>query len=308
MDYEAQLEEDQRQLLQLQDQARDMLEEYTDLQYELLILRNTMKTRRYKHELEKIIQQEKFEHLKFEKQIHQNVKIFSKILPSDEFLHTINKYVDKQDEWKKKKQKFIKKYETITSLYMIHKKFIDVEISQFWRCCDLKRLHYIRMNQMHIDNQLNLNQSYCHHAITKLLNKQNIETSYLVYYHHQETILLLKQLTQEEKLATVISKIQVMNQLDPFDTNIRMSEHGYRFLHCMIPSIPRINYNLRLKEQINNLDKIYYQFYYIQSRLIKLNPKIMKLDFEMTELFKYTNIFWFQRRATLVEKVPRILF
>ena len=308
MNYEAQCEEDQRQLLQLQYQASDLLDEYYDNQYQQKNLRRDMKTRRYKHELEQIIQQETFERLKFEKQIDQHVKMFSKILPSDEFLHAINKYVDKQDTWKKKKQRFLKRYETVTSLHMIQKNFYYVESTQLSRCHQLKISHDASMNQMHMDNQTNLNQSYCHRAVMKLLKKQNIETSCLVAFHHQESILSLKQLTQEEKLSTVISKIQVMNQLDPFDTDISMSEDGYESLHCLIPSIPQLYYNLSFEDQFNNLDKIYQQFYFIQAQLIALNPKLEKFDLEMIEYFKDKGVFWVHRRENSVERVPRILF
>ena len=310
MDYEAQCEEDQRQLLQLQDQARTLLDEYHNVQYDQLVLRMDMKTRRYEHELQQIIQDETVARLEFEKQIHQNVKMFSKILPSDDFLRAINDYDDKQNEWKKKKQQFLKTYENVTSYHMLQKNFYHVEVKQLFRCHQLKISHDLSMNQMHIDQQNVLSQFHCHRAVMKLLKKQNIETSCLVDFHQQESILSFNQLSKEELLATVISKIQVMNQLDPFDTDISMSEDGYESLHYYM-NMSQIDYNFPLEEQIDNLGKIYqtyHEFDYIQSQLIELYPKLEKLDLEMREYFKDNDVFWHSRRENYVERVPRILF
>ena len=56
------------------------------------------------------------------------------------------------------------------------------------------------------------------------------------------------------------------------------------------------------------MDEIYYLFYVTQFQLIVLYQKIENMDIEMSNYFRDKNVFWFQRRETLIESVPRILF
>lgn len=308
MDFHTRYLQDAQRLITLKNQADVLLQQYHDNQFIQLVHRQNMKIRRYKFVLDQIIQKEKLAYLQFEKKMDTHVSMLSSTLLI-ELLPDVDQYVDKLNEWQKTKQSFLQEYETVTSLSIIQNNFFHIECNNLTSCQHLEMKHLSELNKLHLVQMDELNQTQFYQDFANLNKQQNVEISHLLYYQQNNNDLLLEQMKKEEELALVISKIQVKDQLPPFEEGINMLENEYRYLHCEISSIPEINYNIScLEEQTIVLEEIYYQFYSIQLELIKAYPKMEKAALDIRIFFEGKNIEWQQERTNFLDVNPRVLF
>lgn len=308
MNFEAQCLENKHQLLKLQLDADILLANYHINQREQLYLRRKIRSQIYTFELEQIIQKEKLAYIQFEEKIDHHVKMFTSTLTVD-LLSNIDKYVDKPYKWQKMKQQFRQEYETITSLFIIQKKFDNLECENLSLRQKLEENHLSELNNLYIEHLYELNQSVAYPPIMKLNMQQNADMSHFLYCQQNNDLITLKHLKKENELMLVISKIQVKDQIPPFDNYIDYLKDGYQSIQFSVPTLPKIDINLPLENQTIVLEDIYYQFYFIQRELIKMYPKMINIAYEMDNFLTIKKIVnGLCQRVFFLEKYPRVLF
>ena len=248
MDFATQYLEDEETLIELKRTADELLDQYNSNQLNQFVHLYNMKTRRCIFELSQIQQREKLEHLQYEEKMDLHVTMLTSVL-AVELLPIVEKYVDKQNKWLKRKQQFIQEFDTVTSLLFVLRKSFNIEYANIQLRQELEKKHLSELNELHIENLHKLDQSLLYQDIEKLNKLQNVEISDFLYYQQKNNTVSLQHLKKENELAIVISKIQVKDRLPPFDDNINMLKNGYRSLHCKIPSLPKTIAKLLLKIQ-----------------------------------------------------------
>ena len=301
MTYEAQFLEDERRLRDLKIRANTLLEEYHDIQMYQKNLIQEMRIKRYKFELEQIMQREKLEFLKFEKKMDWHVSMLSSVF-TVELLSKIDQYVDKKLEWQKHKSnyKFHQEYDTLKILFAVQKRFHEVESKNLQVRQELEQTHVGELNILHMDKLHEIDHFLIHQDILKLKKQQNHEMTRLGDYQEQNDIVTIERMKKEEELILTVAKIHKKDHLPPsIDKCIVMADNGYRFLHLEISSLPKINFRLPLDNQEIALEKIYHRFYFIQLQLVKLYPKITRIHNVMKEFLQSKDI----QEYMMVERV-----
>ena len=307
MDFATQYLEDEETLIELKRTADELLDQYNSNQLNQFVHLYNMKTRRCIFELSQIQQREKLEHLQYEEKMDLHVTMLTSVL-AVELLPIVEKYVDKQNKWLKRKQQFIQEFDTVTSLLFVLRKSFNIEYANIQLRQELEKKHLSELNELHIENLHKLDQSLLYQDIEKLNKLQNVEISDFLYYQQKNNTVSLQHLKKENELAIMISKIQVKDQLPPFDDNINMLKNGYRSLHCKIPSLPKNNSKTPLENTTICMEEIYFQFYFIQNELIKMYPKMVNVALEMNNFLRCKNMRILYERENFLKETPRCSF